>query len=202
MYNNTTTISVGGNIGSGKSTQLQLCGTSYLIIPEPVETYWREGLNKMYSNPSRYFVCFQIQVNRWFNYHVPNILKAKKPKVAIIERSCFEGQHVFSTVARKNFILDEYQMTQLYVNQKKAVWLPKVYIYVKTSPEQCLHRIHKRQRECETTIDITFLRQLDNAHNELLKYLQQHGTKIHILNGNQAIDKVHKEFLAIVKKYV
>ena len=193
-------ICVGGNIGSGKSTQLKLCAKKHAVIPEPADTHWKEGLTKLYANPSRYFTSFQIQVNQWFDQQVPSMIQKHDASTIIIERSCFEGEHVFSSVGLDNGIIDKYQFELLYPSEKKP-WIPDVYIYIQTSVDECFKRINIRGRASESMIGIQYLRELEEAHATLVKYLKSKCIQIYIINGNQSVEEVNTEIKSILSKY-
>ena len=56
-------ISIDGNIGSGKSTQLKNLKEEYIVIHEDVETWKSEGwLEAYYQNPKYHAFGFQMRV--------------------------------------------------------------------------------------------------------------------------------------------
>ena len=150
-HSSTRIICIEGNIGSGKTTQLTLLATNKdnIVFCEPVDTHWKLGLQKLYSDPTKYFVSFQTQVRNWFEYYIPTLIKQHRGiyKNIIIERSVRTSIEVFSKVGLKNQIIDEYQYSMLKLNLEYMV--PDLIIYINTPYDICMKRIKSRNRKCE-----------------------------------------------------
>ena len=65
----------------------------------------------------------------------------------------------------------EYQLyLNFYRNLSQLYDLPLVhqYIYLRTDPEKCLERIHKRGRREEQSIDLDYLKSIHDVHEDWL----------------------------------
>jgi deoxyadenosine/deoxycytidine kinase len=163
-----TIISIDGNIGAGKSTVLKYLRTKYnhTIDLEPVDD-WLPFLHDVYKNNKDAFE-FQIKVwtDRMFDtYYQPNTK-------TLVERSGHFQWHVFTKYSLETDKLTDRQYTILKTLYDKAPTQPDAYIYLRTTPEETFKRIHKRNRNCESDIDLPYIEKLhdmhENAYQDLL----------------------------------
>jgi deoxyadenosine/deoxycytidine kinase len=80
-------------------------------------------------------------------------------------------------------------------------------IYVKTKPEICYERIHKRAREGEENILLIYLQSCNEYHEEMLskKFCEYVSTRQLILNGDVDIyenSDILQEWLINVEKFI
>ena len=130
-------LSIGGNIGSGKSTIINKIAkdyTSVKCIPEPIET-WGEWLGQFYDNPHKYALGFQLKILNTFNYF------DKSSTIFITERSPWESKNVFSALLHKQGVLTSMELELYNDFYKEKAWEPHYYIYLYTDYEECLNRI-------------------------------------------------------------
>jgi len=173
-------FSIEGNIGSGKSTFINILkdkvisagGKKIIYLPEPVDV-WNEIkdlsgvtiLEKYYANPDMYAFSFQMMAYISRLSQIKNYIK--KGAVIITERCVFTDYNVFAKM-----LYDSSKITHIeYLIYKK--WFdefvnelpePKI-IYIQTSPETCLKRVKKRNRKGET-IQLEYLKTCHEYHEE------------------------------------
>lgn len=176
-----------GNIGCGKSTLIQRLKQEeqeYEVIDEPVEV-WKSitdsstgenVLGLFYKDPHRYAYLFQSIVfkTRMMALEAPQV----KP-VRFSERSIRTDKHIFSascfelgymSVVEKK----AYDMWYRWLEQKlssaasAAAQQPTGIIYLRVSPEDCLKRIHIRDRNEESSVSLDYLTQLHAKHEKWL----------------------------------
>ena len=191
-------ISIDGLISCGKSTllsKLQL-ETRIPIFLENV-TGWTL-LDKFYQDPERWGFSFNSQV----------ILSMRKYKDitfdAVFERSINSCRWIFVDLQ-----VDEKTITKeeldLFDELLKAIgWDQDVIIYLKTSPEICYERMQKRNRQCEETVSLEYLKKLEKKHLDMFKYLAIHKPHIKIfeVNGNDDEQTVYNKVLNILRKLI
>ena len=201
-------ISIDGNIGSGKSTFLNLLkekyGDFFYFAKEPVEE-WLDinGVNlldKFYQDKERWSYTFQ-------NYaYITRILELEKglksdKNIIITERSVNTDKHIFAKMLTEDnymsqFELDLYNTWFHYFNIQV-----EGQIYIKTTLDNCIHRIQERNRDCETNIEKKYLSSLDKNHENWL----MNKNNILILDGNLNFkDDIHiqKSYLSLFEEYV
>ena len=63
-------ITIGGNIGCGKTTVLSNLSKEWTVFKEPLEK-WGSWLDLFYTNPQRYAFSFQMKILHDFLYFTP-----------------------------------------------------------------------------------------------------------------------------------
>ena len=181
-------VTIGGNIGSGKSTVIRKI--NYNTICEPINE-WGEWLTKFYKKQKKYAFGFQMKVLLEF-------CKMDTSRPVIIERSAYDALHVFGKALLQDKMLTEmeYSLFEDYV--KQFAWKPDVYIYINTSSSTCMKRIQTRNRNSETGISMDYLNKIENNHTTLIEHLPQ----VHIVDGEQTEQRVLEEVNEILKMYI
>jgi deoxyadenosine/deoxycytidine kinase len=195
------TITLEGNIGSGKSSVLKHFYNHPLVeaIPEPVEE-WRNcnGINlleEFYKNPRTNAAVLQSYIAKTF-VDVHNA-PAKK-KVRILERSFFAAEPFINALVRTNSIHPvevtvirnwrNYLLTDL-VRQNSV-------IYLRTDPTILHERINARDRKEELSIPLSYLTTVHEEHDTF--FLSHDSLNVIIVDANQALYMVIKEVEQIV----
>ena len=179
----TRIISVEGNIGSGKSTFVEMLKKYFLdneempicFVQEPVEL-WNEikdndgktMIENFYSNPEKYSFAFQMMayISRL------SILKAEFKKgydIIITERCLFTDSNIFCKMLYDDGKIDEleYQIYNKWFNEFISDFPDIEYIYIQTSPETSNRRIKERGRKGEI-IPLEYLKKCHQYHESWL----------------------------------
>ena len=177
-------IVIDGNIGSGKTTQLNLLEKQgFRVKREPIEEW---PLELYYSDPERWGFLFQMI-----------ILQSLKtvPGFVIYERSPLSSKEVFWKVMKKTPIEDQVY-TRAY---EKEAWYPDVYIYIDTMPQLCYEHLKHRTQEGDGAVEYSYLKTLDSKYKEMLNEIT---CDKYVINGNESIDEINKKINSIISKYV
>ena len=176
-------IAIEGNIGTGKSTllhNLEITTDSKIITcAEPIDEWLKikngEGetiLKKFYDDPKKYSFSFQILILKTLNELMSRLIH-DNPECEIIlcERSILSSHYVFTKMLHHDGLMDEIEY-QLYKDIFRG-WcideiIPDKIIYLQASPEKCLDRIKKRQREGEEHISLEYLQKCNDYYDEFL----------------------------------
>lgn len=195
-------ITISGNIGCGKTTIIDELNNifntneSYKIFKEPIDS-WGSWLDLFYTNPDKYSFPFQMKVLIDFLY-LDNI---SDNDIVITERSPLDSLHVFTKTLKNDDKITylEYNLYQEYVH--KIGWKPKHIIYIQTNPNNCIQRIKKRMRGCESGIDENYIHSIHDIYEKWIHSIKDNNDdniKIHMINGNQDKELV----LSDVKKTI
>jgi len=178
-------IIIDGNIGAGKTTQLDLLEKKGLCVRREPLDQW--PLKEFYEDPSRWAFFFHMV-----------LLKTQKPPSSsrvIYERSLYSSRYVFWSV-----LLDQGTVTQK-ENQiyeyfwDKFAWRPKLFIYLSIDPEVAFEHIQKRNQEGDSGVTLEYLKKLDEKYKELLKSIP---CRVVVINANRPAEEIHEE----IYKYV
>ena len=193
----TLIYSIEGNIGSGKSTLVNLLNENLLYIndkqlvflQEPVDiwnTVKDENevtiLEKFYDNQEKYAFSFQMMayISR---IHLLKKTIVKFPNCIIItERSVFTDKNVFAKMLYDDKKIEEvnYQIYLKWFDEFiKDVPLTGI-IYIQTTPEKSLERINIRARKGEK-ISLEYLQKCNDYHDN---WIGNENTALLTIDGN------------------
>lgn len=169
---------IDGNIGSGKSTLIDMLRNEYIVIDEPV-TEWKkivdeEGKNiitKFYNNIERWAFPFQMMayISRLAKFR--EMLRKYPNAVLLSERSTFTDFNVFAKMLHHSGKISkiEYTIYCKWFDEFMREIPIKGFIYLTTPPEVCLERIKKRGRGGEENITLEYLTTCHQYHENWLK---------------------------------
>ena len=215
MANNIKIVAIEGNIGAGKSTVInklietypnQYDGlledvnkwTSIQSLDNPCVTY--NALQKMYEDPGKYFVLFQNLVNSSRVLAIQEKIKDNNAKFLVCERDVYSGVNFFAPLQKQKGNVTDFECTVLHnvidYNIRHTNTKADVLIYLKTSPEMCMDRVRKRNRNGESKVEFDFLQQLHCRHEQFFK--QYSGDfKIIEYNYNDKPEKIVDQIVTI-----
>ena len=181
--NNNMLISIEGHIGSGKSTLLSNLkehyknNSSVVFLKEPVDEWEqikdKDGLTmlqKFYADQEKYSFPFQMMAYISRLAILRKVVKENKNAVLITERSLYTDKLVFAKMLYEQGKIEDvnYQIYLHWFDEFASDCPVNNIIYVKTSPEKCYERIHKRARQGEEVIPLAYLTSCDEYHNNFL----------------------------------
>lgn len=178
-------ITVDGNIGSGKTTQISLLKSAgYSVHPEPLYEW---PLNLFYSDKNRWAFTMQMAVLSGFS-----------KQADIYERSPDSSLEIFWKYMKDNNIVnatEDYVCKNMY---ERYGWKSDVFIYIDTPPEICYNRVVMRFQDGDSKIDSKYLRTL---HEYYMTYIKSHPCA-YVIDGTKSPDEVHKQIISIIKECV
>jgi deoxyadenosine/deoxycytidine kinase len=202
--NNYKIVSIEGNIGSGKSTLLENLRNYYcdnervLFLREPVDDWEKikdkDGntiLKKFYADQEKYSFTFQMMayISR---------LKILRDAVKHIKTTCEQDGSTYIIITERSLYTDKYVFAKMLYEQDKIEdvcyqiylnWFEEFVtdfqvdysVYVKTTPDICYYRVHKRARDGEEVIPLDYLSDCHKYHEDFLDEIK--CDKL-VLNGN------------------
>ena len=189
-----TYIAISGNIGSGKSTILNLLRErlnkkKYTFIDEPVETWKsikdKNGINALqhyYNDPQKN--GFNLQMLALIT-RIEKMKQANEEegKIFIGERCLHEDKEVFAKLSTDDGFISgiEYETYKHYFKAFKIKEPTKIF-YINLQPKECLERIKERGREEEADITLDYLKKL---HLYYAEWVCGGDIPIIFLDGNE-----------------
>jgi deoxyadenosine/deoxycytidine kinase len=155
------TWAIEGNVAVGKTTLLKgLERHGYSISLEPVAN-WIPFLDRYYKDSSNGFALqTKIMTDLTLGVDLTN--------VDFQERCAWTQPSTFIKVMHQGGLLSKEEKQLLIQLNTHLCTKPDGIIYLRCSPEECMRRVKKRSRDCETTVQLEYLEQLHEAYDDLL----------------------------------
>jgi len=212
-------FSVEGNIGSGKSTLVNILKDAYktnpniIFMQEPVDDWLefkdKDGetiITKFYSDQKKYAFSFQMMA------YISRISKLKKlvksvednPRAIIIcERCVLTDRNVFAKMLYHDNKIDDinYQIYNAWFDEFIEDIPIDGLVYVKAEPEISFNRVTKRNREGET-IPLEYLKNCNDYHNN---WINNENIKVLTLDANTDFDynlNDYKEWIDSINSFI
>ncbi|KKR96796.1 MAG: hypothetical protein UU47_C0007G0014 [candidate division TM6 bacterium GW2011_GWE2_41_16] len=175
---NAPLVVIEGNVGAGKSTFLRLIGEQLnaQLVFEP-NAQWQDVdgenlLEKFYEDSKRWAYSFQTYVFITRVQTQQEAAKINTQPLQILERSVYSDRFCF---AKNSYEMGNLSSLEWKMYCKWFAWLvdthvqkPIAFIYLRTSPEVCFKRLHKRNRFEEVNVTLDYLQRLDKKHEDWL----------------------------------
>ena len=178
-------IAIEGNIGCGKSTQLDILeDKNFKIYKEPIDSW---PLQEFYDDPSRWGFLLQIVILRTF-------VKGTHP-ISIHERSPLSSKYIFWKNLVDSNIVTKLEDTVYQTEFNLTGWKPDIFIYIESTPEICKKHIETRTQPGDKDISLEYLKTIHDNYEELYEHYE--GTKYKI-DGSKSIEEMNQDILEIL----
>ncbi len=193
-------IVIAGNIGAGKTTLTKMLARYYGWEPRFESVTFNPYLEDYYSDIKRWSFCLETY---FLKERFRDMLTISQATHTIIQdRSIFEGVYVFVTNNYERGDLSERDYKtymELFGHMKRMMRTPDLMIYLRKSVPCLIAQIQKRGRDCEKTMQIDYLRDL-NEHYENFIYNQYEGRVLTIESDALDFENNSEDFRYIVNK--
>ena len=179
-------IVIDGNIGSGKTTQLGLLEKKgWLVRREPIDSW---PLEDFYKDPKRWAFYFHMVI-------LQTLRPIKSSRPVIYERSLLSSRWVFWPIMKKHgYVTDAEDRTYAQFYEQYS-WFPDVYIFLSKKKDLAWEHIQKRGQAGDKGVTLEYLGELDDEYSKLIKAVP---CRVHIVNANQSVEKVHEDICKIL----
>jgi len=209
-------FSIEGNIGSGKSTLVNLLEQTIttladkpiVYVLEPVDVWTsikdnngKDILQKFYDDQHKYAFSFQMMAYISRLSLLKRTIRENPTAVIITERSIFTDKEVFVKMLYDEDKIEEvnYQIYMRwfdeFVNDIQIAGL----IYVNTTPEKSKERVDIRSREGEN-IPLEYLQKCHDYHE---KWITNLNKPVYVFNGNVDFkDNIGTKFVNSIEQFI
>tara|TARA_B110000285_G_C15134845_1_gene626126 strand:- start:941 stop:1714 length:774 start_codon:yes stop_codon:yes gene_type:complete len=177
-------ISIEGNIGAGKTTIVQELHKRFqhkkniIFVKEPVDIWEtitdNDGetiLKKFYAEPSKYAFQFQVMaLTTRLSLIRDTIRNNPTCDMLICERSVDADKEIFAKMLHDDGLITDldYKIYCLMAYEHAKDFNVAGHIYINSDADVCFNRIHKRSREGEGGIELSYLEKCKKYHDEWL----------------------------------
>ena len=168
-------IAIEGNIGAGKTTQLDMI-SGHRVFREPVHLW---PLEEFYQDSQKNAFLMQATVLASFKDHGPGIY----------ERSTFASKTVFS-----NFDSETEKMSYELMYDRLG-WDPDYWIFLESDPEKCYRKVRGRRGPGDSYVTLEYLKEIDRRYKKMYEKVKG---KAFVVNADRPAEEVHKSILEIL----
>jgi deoxyadenosine/deoxycytidine kinase len=182
-------VVIDGNIGSGKTTQLDLLeARGHYVRREPIEQW---PLEEFYKDPQRWAFYFHMKI-------LQTLRPVKTTKTVVYERSLLSSRWVFWEVLRKQKVVTSQEHETYAHFYEQCAWIPDVYIFLSKSPDLAWEHIQERHQAGDSGVTREYWLELDTEYQTLLKNVP---CRVHVLNANRSVVEIHQEICEIIAEH-
>lgn len=213
----TLIISIEGNIGSGKSTILDLLKNeckkidNVIFLQEPVNE-WNEIkdnngitiLEKFYADQEKYSFAFQMMAYISRLSLLKKTICENRNAIIITERCLETDRHVFAKMLYDSGKIEEIEYTIYLKWFDEFIEETRVnkMVYLKTSPETSYFRIGKRSRTGESSISLDYLIQCDKYHQDMVNNINIEKMVINCDDDIEQNSKIMEKWIDKIKNFI
>ena len=177
-------IVIDGNIGSGKTTQINLLESKgYKVKREPIEQW---PLDLFYSDMERWGLTFQLVVIHTLRTSDIN---------TVFERSPLSAREIFWSSLKKTPLEDQVFRWAY----EKDAWYPDVYILLDKDPEICYNHIQTRDQEGDSGVSMEYLKTLDKKYQTMFDGITCPKFRV---DASRPREHIHENILSILDEYL
>lgn len=163
-------IAIAGNIGSGKTTLTKMLAKRYNWEPRFESVEFNPYLDDFYKDMNRW--SFNLQIY-FLNTRFRDVLSiAKCGKTIVQDRTIYEDAKIFAPnlhAQGKMSDRDFENYSDLFDLMMSLVKKPDLMIYLRSSIPHLVGKIQKRGREYEQTIQLDYLKGLNDRYEDWIK---------------------------------
>jgi len=179
-------VVIDGNIGSGKTTQLDLLETKgYRVRREPIDDW---PLEEFYNDPRRWAFYFHMKI-------LETLRPLKTSETVVYERSLLSSRWVFWEVLKKQGMVTRGEDETYGTFYDKFVWYPDIYIFLSKTPDLAWKHIQARHQVGDSGVTLEYWKELDAEYKNLLSKVP---CRVYVINANRSVGEIHKEISTII----
>ena len=184
-------VVIDGNIGSGKTTQLNILkDLGYTVHREPIDEW---PLDVFYSDPVRWNLMFQLRILQT----LPEIRYTVSTEDVFYERSIWSALHVFWQNAKESQAVTYWEDIVFQDVYNKIRCEPDLYIFIARDPLKCYESVQKRRQAGDSKVTLEYIEKLDLLY---MKMFEKLNVRYCVVNGVH-VSCSHIVFDSFFEKY-
>ena len=191
-------VSIEGAVGVGKSTVLQRLAAEEGVktVREAAEDHF-ELLGRFHEDKARWGYLLQTQIVCGYA-KVAHACRAGE--VTVVERSPFSSLWQFAHSQWKQGSLTDTEWRALQDLHVLVGWEPNVMIYLCLPPEIALERARARARECEASLTLEYVRDLEAAGLAMAERFAAEGGIVYNVDATCSRAEVYEQVAGLVAR--
>lgn len=183
-------IVIDGNIGAGKTTQLNILEKKgFQVRREPINEW---PLDLFYKDMSRWALTLQLAI---MQTHQP----VNSKDIIVYERNLLSCRYVFWEYLKENNHVKAIEDVIHERAYEKYQWLPDVYIFLSIDPEDAFQHIKSRKQVGDTGITLRYLKEIDKLYQNLLMKVP---CQVHVVKASgRTPEEIHADISGILSSY-
>ena len=193
-------IAIAGNIGAGKTTLTKMLAHHYGWEPRFESVGFNPYLQDYYADIPRWSFCLETY---FLKERFKDMLAVMKSKHTIVQdRSIFEGVYVF---VKNNYLRGDLSQRdwdtymELFSLMQRMMRLPDLMIYLRKTVPALIRQIQKRGREYEQSMQIDYLRDLNDRYEEFI-FGQYKGKVMVVESDDMDFENRPEDFRSIINR--
>ena len=193
-------IAIAGNIGAGKTTLTKMLARYYGWEPRFESVSFNPYLEDYYGDIKRWAFCLETY---FLKERYKDMIAVQQSAHTIVQdRSIFEGVYVFVRNNYERGDLSERDFEtfmELFDLMKSQMKMPDLMIYLRKSVPALITQIQKRGREYEQTMQIDYLRDLNDKYEDFI-YHKYEGRVLVIDSDDLDFENNPADFRKVIDK--
>ena len=193
-------IAIAGNIGAGKTTLTKMLARYYGWEPRFESVSFNPYLEDYYGDIKRWAFCLETY---FLKERYKDMIAVQQSAHTIVQdRSIFEGVYVFVRNNYERGDLSERDFEtfmELFDLMKSQMKMPDLMIYLRKSVPALITQIQKRGREYEQTMQIDYLRDLNDKYEDFI-YHKYEGRVLVIESDDLDFENNPADFRKVIDK--
>lgn len=181
-------IVIDGNIGSGKTTQLNLLEhAGWFVKREPLDKW---PLELFYKDMSRWAFLLQVRILQ--------TIRKESHDVTVYERCLLSTRHVFWEYLMKKKLVTTEENIAYESCYESYKWYPDVYIFLSKRPEIAYEHIQTRGQTGDNAVSLEYLKDLDQLYKNMIRNVP---CQVFVVNAERTPEEIHAEVNSILSLY-
>jgi deoxyadenosine/deoxycytidine kinase len=184
-------VVIDGNIGSGKTTQLDMLESAgWTVKREPIDDW---PLEQFYKDPKTWGFVFQMVV-----------LQTLQPlgghADVVYERCIYSTRDVFWRHMSKSVFGSDPLASQIYLREvDRYMWHPDIYIFLAKDVDVAWKHIQQRGQTGDFGVTYEYLQELDIMYAEMIGKIP---CPVYVIDANRSVEEIHADITRLLEQKI
>jgi deoxyadenosine/deoxycytidine kinase len=184
-------VVIDGNIGSGKTTQLDMLESKgWTVKREPIDDW---PLEQFYKDPKTWGFVFQMVV-------LQTLQPLAGPADVVYERCIYSTRDVFWRHMSKSVFGSDPLASQIYLREvERYMWHPDIYIFLAKDVDVAWKHIQQRGQTGDFGVTYEYLQELDIMYAEMIGKIP---CPVYVIDANRSVEEIHTDITRLLEQKI